>query len=33
MDPDGTIRLYGGGAGQDPGDLFLTLVPVMDVTR
>jgi hypothetical protein len=28
LDPDGTIRLYGGGAGQEPGDLFLTLAPV-----
>ena len=28
MDGDGTIRLYGGGLGQDPDDLFLTLVPV-----
>ena len=28
MDDDGVIRLYGGGAGQDPSDLFLTLVPV-----
>jgi hypothetical protein len=28
MDPDGTIRLYGGGASQGPGDLFLTLAPV-----
>jgi hypothetical protein len=28
LDGDGTIRLFGGGAGQQPGDLFLTLVPV-----
>lgn len=27
MDPDGTIRLYGGGINQGPRDLFLTLVP------
>jgi hypothetical protein len=33
MDDDGVIRLYGGGAGQDPGDLFLTLVPVTDGVR
>lgn len=30
MDPDGTIRLYGGGAGQGPDDLFLTLTPVRE---
>lgn len=24
---DGTIRLFGGGIGQGPADLFLTLVP------
>jgi hypothetical protein len=28
MDADGTIRLYGGGAGQKPDELFLTLTPV-----
>jgi hypothetical protein len=33
MDDDGVIRLYGGGAGQDPGDLFLTLVPVKNGVR
>jgi hypothetical protein len=33
MDPDGTIRLYGGGLGQQPGDLFLTLVPVQGGAR
>jgi hypothetical protein len=33
MDPDGTIRLYGGGAGQQPGELFLTLVPVQDQSQ
>lgn len=27
-DQDGTIRMYGGGAGQKPGELFLTLAPV-----
>lgn len=27
-DPDGTVRLYGGGGGQCPTDLFITLVPV-----
>ncbi len=32
MDADGTIRLYG-GPGQQPGELFLTLVPARDVTR
>jgi hypothetical protein len=30
MDQDGTIRLYGGGCGQKPDDLFLTLVPVAE---
>lgn len=33
MDPDGTIRLYGGGAGQRPDELFLTLVPARDEAR
>jgi hypothetical protein len=33
MDPDGTIRLYGGGAGQRPDELFLTLVPARDADR
>jgi hypothetical protein len=28
MDDDGTVRLYGGGTGQKPDELFLTLVPV-----
>lgn len=28
MDLDGTIRLYGGGLGQQPHELFLTLLPV-----
>jgi len=28
MDADGTIRLYGGGAGQAADELFLTLTPV-----
>jgi hypothetical protein len=27
-DDGGVIRLLGGGAGQQPGELFLTLVPV-----
>ena len=31
-DPDGTIRLYGGGIGQEPEELFLTLVPVPGFT-
>lgn len=31
MDADGTIRLYGGGAGQQSGDPFLTLTPVSDL--
>jgi hypothetical protein len=26
-DADGTIRLFGGGTGQGPTDLFMTLVP------
>lgn len=30
MDSDGTIRLYGGGAGQRPDELFLMLIPVKD---
>jgi hypothetical protein len=33
MDADGTIRLYGGGLGQKPGELFLTLVPVEDQAK
>lgn len=33
MDPDGTIRLYGGGCNQKPDELFLTLVPVMDTAK
>jgi hypothetical protein len=28
QDADGTIRMFGGGAGQKPDDPFLTLVPV-----
>lgn len=28
VDEDGTVRLFGGGTSQGPGDLFLTLVPV-----
>ena len=28
MDANGVIQLRGGGAGQQPGDLFLTLTPV-----
>lgn len=31
-DPDGTIRLYGGGGGQGPSDLFVTLAPVAAAT-
>lgn len=27
VDPDGTIHFYGGGTGQQPADLFLTLRP------
>jgi hypothetical protein len=29
-DEDGTVRLYGGGKGQAPGDLFLTVRPVRE---
>lgn len=28
VEDDGTIKLYGGGIGQAPTDLFLTLTPV-----
>jgi hypothetical protein len=32
MDADGVIQLRGGGAGQQPDDLFLTLTPVRQET-
>jgi hypothetical protein len=31
-DADGVIRFLGGGAGQQPGELFLTLTPVTEGT-